>query len=74
MSLIETLAFGWLVASAATLIFLTILTLQALRNGGIQSYRRLGIGIPALLMILLAASLAWPWAFITVLKLVRRNT
>lgn len=70
----ETLAIAWLVVSAGTLIFLSFLAVQALRNGGIDAYRKLHIGFPVFLLVLLGISLCWPWTLRLVRDAIRKKT
>ena len=71
---LETLGFAWLVVSAGTLIFLSTLAIKALRSGGIDAYRKLHIGFPVFLLILLGISLCWPWSLRLVGDTIRKKT
>ena len=70
MVIFERIILGWLITSAGTFLFLAFLTLHAFRNGGLRAYRKLDIGFPVLLLILLGVSLCWPWVWVTVHRMI----
>lgn len=74
MSLVKTFAFGWLLVSVGTFLFLSLLVLRALRNGGLRAYRKLDLSFPSLLLILLTVSLCWPWAWRMLRNLIGNRT
>lgn len=70
MGVFVCIILGWLITSAGTFLFLSFLFLHAFRSGGLRAYRKLNIGFPVLLLILLGMSLCWPWAWVTVRRMI----
>lgn len=73
MSPLGALMAGWLALSLGTLLFLSALVGRALEAGGLAAFRRLGLGFPALALILLLASLGWPWTWWRVRRMLRER-
>lgn len=73
MNLLGALIIGWLIIALGTLLFLSSLMGRAILAGGMPAYRRLNIGFPILVLILLLSSLCWPWAWWMVQRLTRHH-
>ena len=73
MTVLVAIAWFWLILSLGTLLFLSFLMGRAILVGGVPEFRKLSIGFPVLVLILLVSSLCWPWAWWMVQRLTRSN-
>lgn len=71
VAILEPIALGWLFIAAGTFIFFSVLALHALRNGGAGAYKKLQIGFAGILLVMVAASICWPWTWVMVRNMVR---
>lgn len=63
MSLVASIVVVWFLIGAGTFLFLAFLAVRAFLQGGLPAFRKIHLGIPGLVLALLAMSVCWPWAF-----------